>query len=48
MTAVGKILVFVNLLFSLVVGGLVTMVYVARSKVQKMLQEEIRKLEAGS
>jgi hypothetical protein len=24
------------------------MVYVARSKVQKMLQEEIRKLEAGS
>jgi hypothetical protein len=31
MTAVGKILVFVNLLFSLVVGGLVTMVYVART-----------------
>jgi hypothetical protein len=26
----------------------VAMVYVARSKVQKMLQEEIRKLEGGS
>jgi regulator of replication initiation timing len=31
MTVVGKILVFINLLFSLVVGGLVTMVYVART-----------------
>lgn len=31
MTAVGKILVFINLLFSLLVGGLVTMVYVART-----------------
>lgn len=30
------------------VGLRVTMVYVAKSKVQKMLQEEIRKLEAGS
>jgi hypothetical protein len=26
----------------------VAMVYVAKSKVQKMLQEEIQKLEAGS
>lgn len=31
MTAVGKILVFINLLCSLAVGGLVTMVYVART-----------------
>jgi hypothetical protein len=31
-----------------VVNLQVAMVYVAKSKVQKMLQEEIRKLEAGS
>jgi hypothetical protein len=31
MTVVGKILVFINLIFSLVLGGLVTMVYVART-----------------
>jgi myosin heavy subunit len=31
MTAVGKILVFVNLLFSLVVGGFIIMVYIART-----------------
>src|SRR5262245_66461902 len=31
MTAVGKILVFVNLVFSLLVGALVMMVYVART-----------------
>ena len=31
MTIVGKILVFVNLVFSLVVGGLVMMVYMTRT-----------------
>jgi myosin heavy subunit len=31
MTAVGKILVFVNLLFSLMVGGFIIMVYIART-----------------
>jgi len=31
MTIVGKILVFINLLFSLIVGALVTMVYVSRT-----------------
>jgi hypothetical protein len=41
MTAVGKILVFVNLLFSLVVGGLVTMVYVARTQ----WSEDFKKLQ---
>jgi hypothetical protein len=32
MTVVGKILVFVNLLFSLVVGGLIIMIFVAQTK----------------
>ena len=32
MTAVGKILVFLNLVFSLVVGGFVVFAYVARTR----------------
>ncbi len=42
MTAVGKILVFLNLVFSLVVGGFVVAIYVARAH----WVEEYKKLEA--
>src|SRR5690349_13109778 len=42
MTAVGKILVFINLIFSLIVGGFVIAVYTARTH----WESEYKKLEA--
>jgi hypothetical protein len=50
MTALGKILVFVNLVFSVVVGGLVVVVFTARTNYAKALEfsEQSRKLDQAS
>jgi hypothetical protein len=51
MTAVGKILVFLNLVFSLVVGAFVVMIYVARTHwvdEYKKLQAQVAVLQASA